>query len=164
MKLRLNRRKFLATASGLLVPAYLRAGPGLPFYASLNRQPLAGGNGLLTSLNSYWKMDEAANATAVDSIGSNSLTDVNGTIGTSVGGIINGSRGNFGVVSTGSALTHVTNSTFQLGAGVSSSFTRLTLPFASRLIESMNVKIEPVPPLPLSKKSFHSAGILHASQ
>ncbi len=39
-----------------------------------------------------------------------------------------------------------------------------TNPFSSLVIESVNVKIDPVPPVEDSNISFHSAGIEQASQ
>jgi hypothetical protein len=50
----------------------------------------AAGNGLLTNLISYWKLDDAANGNRADSHGTNTLTDYNNNVGSSAAVINNG--------------------------------------------------------------------------
>jgi hypothetical protein len=118
----LPRRKFLSLAAApLAFPAIVRGQLGGAF-ANWGRDQgsvvaAAAPVTLKTSLISYWKMDEAANADAVDSYGTNNLPR-QGTVGASAG-LINNCRGSFYAGGAGSGFKLTNNSTLQMGAGVS---------------------------------------------
>lgn len=76
---------------------------------------------LLTSLISYWKLDEnIASGDRADSAGTNTLTDVNANVPSDAGGII-GRCVLYDAATVGKRLNHVDNA--QLGAGAGVSFT-----------------------------------------
>lgn len=81
---------------------------------------------LRDGLISYWKMDEGATGTALDAFGGNPLTDVNGNISFTLGGIINACRGNYSTAGGTSCLRHANSADFQIGSGASFTFTAWT--------------------------------------
>jgi hypothetical protein len=87
-----SRRLFLAGAGLIAAPAIVRAQSPQIRQLLLKQMPVVtgGANGLLTGLISYWKMDEASGANAIDSQGADLLVS-NATVGAGTG-IINGAR------------------------------------------------------------------------
>ena len=91
--------------------------------------------GLLLSLVSYWKLDEAAGAVRADSIGANNVSQGADAVGQSTTAII-GDSAQFTLASAG--LQAASNSTLQFAAGASKSFSgwflTSTLVFTQALI------------------------------
>lgn len=120
-----SHRNLVRTATGLMVPG----GPRLAYAASMRDvarnypvaaargkgiPPAAAGNGLLTGLTAYWKMDESTGANRADSSGNGyTLTDV-GTLASGTG-IINNAISN--TADNTKYLSRAIESAFLPGAG-----------------------------------------------
>lgn len=89
--------------------------------------------GLLVGLAAYWKLDEAAGAVRVDSVGMNNASQGTDTIAQATNAII-GDSANFSGTSTGLQIT--SNSQLQFGAGISKSFSGWIFP-SSLVVEQV---------------------------
>lgn len=122
----ISRRRFLKSGSLFLPALGLAKAGALPQFGNPALTELLDPGGaavvtLKTNLAGYWKMDEGAVGTAIDSYGSNNLTDNLNNVASRSPGQINTGRGYFAspLGPGGTTLLKSSSSIFTMGAGKS---------------------------------------------